>query len=455
MRRHITRIACVLGVSLLIAGSLAATATAAPLTTPDSALQTPNVRQIPATGTVRIPAIVIDFSDAPCTMGLSDLTSTLFGEGKSEKAPMESLSAFYRRSSYGALTLTGDVLGVYHVASTRAQAEGLGQTALIEDALASFDASGTEFARYDGDGDGRIDYLIVMWTGSAHRGSPWWGSFTVGGSGERFDGTVLGAYAWVPVPGDFSARTLVHETGHALGLADLYDGNRELGPGGGVGAFDPMGDGSCDHNALSKIMLGWIKPRIIGTGIEKLNLQPTSVAPDAVIVMPGFSLEAPYREFYVVQARARSGNDAAWPYASTAALQVWHVDATLGEGGRYAYNNSTTAHKFLRLVEADGKREIEKLDMSNSTDLFRTGATFSAASAPSSDLYTGDRSGVTVSSIRTAAGSVSFSADARASACTDRLADARVARKISRAAGQRLDARRLRATRTPQEPRPE
>ncbi len=423
-------------------GSITNAATAAPLPASVPALRTPFTRQIPAKGTVRIPAIVIDFEDSRNTMSETDIASTLFGAGKAEKAPMESLSAFYRRSSYGALDLTGEVLGVYHVPTTRAAAEASGQTSLVEDALATFDAQGTDFGRYDGDGDGRIDYLIVMWTGSARRGSTWWGSYTVGGSDLRVDGTTLGAYAWAPVPTDFSARTLVHETGHALGLADLYDGNRVMGPGGGVGAFDPMGDGSCDHNALSKIMLGWIQPRVVSAGLEKLSLRPTSVAPDAAIVMPGFSLDAPYREFYVVQSRVRSGNDAAWPYERTAALQVWHVDATLGSNGRYAYNNSTTAHKFLRLVEADGKREIEKLDMSNTTDLFRTGATFSAASAPSSVLYTGDRSGVTVSNIRTATGSVSFSAAAGASASTDRLADARLARKATFAAAKRLAARR-------------
>jgi len=424
-------------------GGFARTAAATPTSAQTPILRTTLTRQIPATGTVRVPAIVIDFTDAPNTMSEADVASTLFGAGKAEKAPMESLSAFYRRSSYGALELTGEVLGVYHVPTTRAAAEAaLGQTALVERALESFDANGTDFGRYDADGDGRIDYLVVMWTGTTRRGTTWWGSYTVGGSGLQLDGTTLGAYAWVPVPTDFSARTLVHETGHALGLADLYDGNRSMGPGGGVGAFDPMGDGSCDHNALSKIMLGWIQPRVISTGLEALKLQPSSVAPDAAIVMPGFSLDAPYREFYVVQARVRTGNDAAWPYTSTSALQVWHVDATLGSTGRYAYNNSTTEHKFLRLVEADGKSEIEKLDMSNSTDLFRTGATFSAASAPSSVLYTGDRSGVTVNSIKTATGSVSFSAAAGASASTDQLAGARLARKTSRAVARRLAVRR-------------
>ncbi len=425
-------------------GPLVGTATAATVAPQTPKLRTPYTRQLPSRGTVRIPAIVIDFDDARNAMSQADIASTLFGAGKAEKTPMESLSAFYRRSSYGVLDLTGDVLGVYHVPTTRAAAEeGSGaQAALIEAALASFDAKGTDFSRYDADGDGRIDYLIVMWTGTARRGGMWWGSYTVGGSELRLDGKTLGAYAWVPVPTDFSARTLVHETGHALGLADLYDGNRTMGPGGGVGAFDPMGDGSCDHNALSKIMLGWIQPRVVSAGLEKLSLRPTSIAPDAAIVTPGFSLDAPYREFYVVQARVRSGNDAAWPYSSTPALQVWHVDATQGSDGLYLYNNSTTAHKFLQLVEADGKSEIEKLDMSNTADLFGTGAIFSAASAPSSVLYTGDRSGVTVSNIRAATGSVSFSAAAGARARRSVLARVRLARKTSLVAARRHAARR-------------
>jgi len=418
--------------------SHAMAATAAPTAI---TLRTPNTPQIPSTGTVRIPAIVIDFSDAPATMDPARITTVLTGAGMAEKAPFESLGVFYGRSSYGKLQLESELLGVYRASSARAaidQGQPGATAKLIADALQSFDASGTDFARFDGDGDGRIDYLIVMWTGPAARTGMWVGSYTVGGSDLVVDGKTLGAYAWVPVPTDRSARTLVHETGHALGLSDLYDAARTLGPDGGVGAFDPMGDGNCDLNALSKIMLGWIRPRIVSGDVTALNLQPTSVAPDAAIVMPGFSASSPYREFYVVQARVRSGNDAAWPYDKTAGLQVWHVDATLAVGGRYAFNNSSTAHKFLSLEEADGLGEIERGEMSGAADLFRTGSSFSAGSMPSSNRYSGVRTGVTLANIKATTAGVTVNASALASA----KLRGRQVRLLSPAAARSLAVRR-------------
>ena len=428
----------------MLLGLLGSGVSGAIATSGDSAvpvLRTPYTAELPSIGIANVPAIMIDFSDAPATMSTADVENVLFGAGKAEKAPFESLRSFYRRSSYGKLDIGGELLGVYHAPMKRSaigQQTSGSQANLIADALRYFDASGTDFSRFDSDGDGRIDYLIVMWTGSATRGGLWWGSYTVGGSDVVVDGKTLGALAWMPLPTDFSARTLVHETGHALGLADLYDSNRTLGPGGGVGAFDPMGDGGCDLNALSKIMLGWIAPRVVSGALSTLTLRPTSEAPDAVIVTPSFSLAAPYREFYLVQARARTGNDAAWPYERTAGLQVWHVDASFAAMGRYAFNNTSTAHKFLSLEEADGLGEIEKLDMSNAADLFHAGSSFSAASLPSSNRYDGMRSGVTLANVKTATTGVTFSA----AAATGRVIRGRQSRVGSLAAARSSTARR-------------
>lgn len=376
-------------------------------------LKTPYPAELRSTGKANVPAIVIDFPDAPSTMTTAAVSGVLYGPGSSERAPFESVRAFYLRSSYDKLDISGELLGVYHAPTARSaidQAAPGAAASLIADALRSFDARGTDFSRFDTDGDGRIDYLVVMWSGPAVRGGVWCASYTVGGSEVVVDGKTLGAYAWVPLPTDRSARTLVHETGHALGLADLYDTSGTLGPGGGVGAFDVMGGGTCDLNALSKIMLGWIRPRIVASGRQVLTLRPTSVAPDALIVMPRFSPASPYREFYVVQARVRSGNDETWPYERTAGLQVWHVDARRSASGRYVCNNSSTAHKFLSLEEADGLREIERFGISDAADLFHTGAVFSAVSRPSSQLYGGTRSGVTLTNVRAATTGVTFTA---------------------------------------------
>ena len=60
----------------------------------------------------------------------------------------------------------------------------------------------------------------------------------------------------------------------------------------------------------------------------------------------------------MVQNRTRPGNDADLPADG---LLIWHVDARLTRSGSdFLYDNSYTAHKLLRLMEADGLEEIER-----------------------------------------------------------------------------------------------
>ena len=53
------------------------------------------------------------------------------------------------------------------------------QEATIREAIAYWDARGRSFSQYDNNGDGRIDYIIVVWTGDhGEWGGLWWPRFT-------------------------------------------------------------------------------------------------------------------------------------------------------------------------------------------------------------------------------------------------------------------------------------
>ena len=368
------------------------------------------IRCIPSTGTVKVPCVLIDFPDYPAQATAEQLGALLDGPGDPASFPMESVAPYYERSSYGRLQLQFDVLGVYRSPVARDSIDASDRTYqawLVEKALRHYAAQGHDFGQYDADRNGEIDFVVVLWGGPA--GADWWPSFGGVPANGRIDGLKLGDVAWSTEPlgadGKAScyAGNLIHEVGHALGLPDLYDSQPDVGPPGGVGGWDIMGSGGeCDHGALSKIMLGWITPQVVSSGSQVVTLRPSSRFPDAAIVMPRYSTEAPRREFFIVQARDYSENDEFYMYRTGGmGLQVWHVDAVDEvDWGGFAYNNSDTSHKLLRMMEADGLEDIANLrwDLSGA-DLYRAGQSFGPGTVPSSRPYWGTTSGVSVTDI--------------------------------------------------------
>jgi M6 family metalloprotease-like protein len=378
---------------------------------------------MPSEGTVTVPVVLIDFTDHPATLTEAQLDSLVNGPGDPANYPLESVKGFYQRSSYGKLDIQGDVLGIYHAPYARSvistAEDSTGEEDLIDEAFTYFDQNGTDFSRYDNNGDGTIDYAIVFWAGPRGDWSTfWWGHFAGGSNGE-WDGKTLGTHSWQWEPDWTDGPSVVlHETGHALGLPDLYDYDDEVGPPGGVGGWDMMDTNSCDHNAFSKMLLGWIAPTVVSSASVDVTLRPTSTAPDAAVVMPAFSLSQPFREMFVAQARRAGGNDAAlWAgFPSSTRLMVWHVDA-LPAGGSFMWNNSYTSHKLVRLMEADGDEDIEQGWGGNTFDLFAEGQTFGPSTTPSSTTYFGTSSGVTLSGIALSGDDLTFNAAISGATC--------------------------------------
>ena len=371
---------------------------------------------MPTEGDVKVFALLIDFPDYPHAAAntLGSVNEKLFGAGSPSDFPYESLAAYYDRSSYGQLILSGGAtLGWYRTAHNRSTISQTttGRENLIKEALGYFNAQGHDFSQYDNDGDGVIDYFLVIWSGpDTGWAGFWWGyQTTFSDSSFSIDGKRLRKYSWQwesnPWPGTFSPRVTIHETGHALGLPDYYDYDPGLGPDGGVGGLDMMDLNRGDHNCFSKWVLDWISPTVVASGSRTPFLAPSGTSTDAILVMPNVDPNDPFGEFFMVQNRYRAGNDNTTGYPADGLL-IWHVDATLNTSGNdYLYNNSYTAHKLLRLMEADGLEEIEK-NANNSKftadagDYYTPGASFGNDTTPSSRGYSGSITDVAVSDIQ-------------------------------------------------------
>lgn len=364
---------------------------------------------MPCKGSPRVLVLPIDFPDYHSVVDSGTFSSRLFGTGDATQTPYDSMANYYKRSSYNALTIQGDVMPrhrAYHNRSYYTDNAGL----IISEALNALNYD-HDFSIYDNNGDGKIDYFIVYWTGPDTGWSSFWWSWNSGFNDNswKIDGKTLGNFSWISEDNSIYSynkidpRIAIHETGHAMGLPDYYDYDDNVGPKGGLGGMDMMDSAWHDHNAFSKWMLEWITPTVIsGTGaVTKYTMRPSSLYSDAVAIMPGMTSTNPFTEFYMVQNRVRgskaTSNDY---YMPNDGVLIWHVDARLNAtNDNFLYNNSYSEHKLLKLMEADGGNEIEQNKGASATDFYTPNKYFAPTSTPSSSNYVGARTGVTVFNI--------------------------------------------------------
>ena len=362
----------------------------------------PPARQggLPTSGSPNVLVLLVDFPDYPHSVNQTqaDVDDKFFQDGNGNY-PYESIRNYFERASYNTLHIQGNVLGWYTAANNRSYYEGLGwgygQEALFMEALAYYDAQGHDFTQYDNDGNGTLDSVYLKYTGPDTGWSGFWWAYQYSwwaNPSYTIDGKQLHTYVfgWIANPenADYDVHTDIHETGHALGLPDYYDYDDSVGPDGGIGGLDMQHDNVGDWNCFSKFLVDWITPTTIVMGAQTLTLNPSGTSQDCVLIMPGVTPGDIFDEYFMVQYRkASTGND---PATYPTGLAIWHVDSTLdGTGNDWLYDNSYTAHKLLRRMEADGLEEIETGDgHADAGDFYIPPSVFGPLTAPNSDDYT-------------------------------------------------------------------
>ena len=187
--------------------------------------------------------------------------------------------------------------------------------------------------------------------------------------------------------GTFDPIVVIHETGHALGLPDYYDYDDTVGPRGGVGGLDMMDGNWGDHNCFSKFLLDWMTPTVVSGGLNTVSLRSAGSFGEAVLFMPR---EPPARSVrastsWCRTARATGQRHARYPARRPARLA--RRRAARRRGDDFLYDNSYTAHKLLRLMEADGLEEIEAGAGANAGDYYVAGTTLGPGTYPSLARY--------------------------------------------------------------------
>lgn len=394
-----------------------------------------NTLPIPSTGAYNLLVIPVQFSDRPISDEQMDRLGKAFN-GTSADTGWESVNSYYKKSSYGKLDMTFDVqkpfvtdqnYKYYEDYSGKITVDGetitkTGDILLLELALAYY-AQSLDLTKYDTDNDGIIDavYLIysapVTYDSEANADSIYWAYVTTYPTEtQKYDGlevgyylfagfdfmdehtgnsndTYLGQEGYTPYSGlKIMAGTYIHETGHLLGLDDYYDYEDAKGSGEGLGGADMMDYNVGDHDAYSKLILGWVDPTVITT-TQTVTINAFESSGQFLMVLLDYD-GTYFSEYLLIDLYANTGLNALGASQQNSLLyydsktkvgaeygvRIYHVSSSIKNpysDDYYSFtdnNNSVSDTALIKLVEADGEKKFASTEgYAESTDLWQAG----------------------------------------------------------------------------------
>lgn len=342
--------------------------------------------KFPSVGTPKLIVIPVQFTNSKFldeSEAIAVLERAFFASNEElGENQWESLKSYYYKSSYGRLDIQGHVSPVYTVNATTDDF-GAGKTSsgqVMQDAVKWLSTQhGLNPRDYDYDGDGYIDgvemvYMTDKPTPQGSGDSTWWNYCTVANTTpnksnpaphrlfwSRYDYVQNAYYAGTAEHPtlDVDAHTIVHETGHMMGLNDYYSyatdsqGGKVAGP---AGCVDMMDQNVGDHNAYSKMMYNWVDAKVVdGTSKNfEITLNSYTDTGDFLVLRDTNEdpwNETPYDEYLIIEYYTPTGvnkKDSTgypeWMQTSSTGssvyghggtyeipgLQVFHVDSRLG-----------------------------------------------------------------------------------------------------------------------------
>ena len=242
---------------------------------------------------------------------------------------------------------------------------------ILDEALAYL-AEFMDLSKFDSDNNGLIDAVILVNTLDvgeedfywAYR---YWNIYTDKNEEYyKYDGVSANDYVWASYQfiyestdasgdivyddGSLNPYTFIHEFAHVLGVDDYYDTAYVEHPMNGLDIMDNM---IGDHNAYTKINLGWITTSrlVVTDGSVTLKLEDFSKNGDTIIIGNNWDDKlGAYQEYYVLMYYKNiglNGGDAGCFLND--GVVVYHVNASLYkeeyEGEIYydVYNTNTDA----------------------------------------------------------------------------------------------------------------
>ena len=350
---------------------------------------------VTSTGNVEVLVIPVGFTNSSSSYNNNTTVKAKLEKafnGTSADTGWHSLSSYYSTVSYGALNIHATITDIYQTDTAYDLTSGecgVDDDNYLKSALSYFNNS-YNYANFDHDNDGTIDcvylvYLAPYGTANNHT-DLWWAYTTVyQGDSVTYDGKEPFWYMWFSIEffdepiyndGDvtdtlgvtINCETVIHETGHALGLDDYYDYVNGSQPG--LGGLVMMDWNQGDHDPYSKAILGWINPTILKAGEYDTTLSSYTTTGDALFIARNGN-NSLFDEFYIVTYYTPDGVNALKAQNSTtlgydfgvlsqAGILIYHVNSTLESDlsdvllyDICAQDNGQTTDRLIKVVEKE------------------------------------------------------------------------------------------------------
>ena len=349
---------------------------------------------IPTIGTPKVLVFVVDFPDSQIEDDaevLSDMEIAF--NGSDTEIDYESLNSYYLKSSYGQLDLTADIFGVYTADYNASYYEQQYETEysdsdLVYEIVEAYSTQ-IDYSNYDYDDDGMIDGIYIIYNKPYDFDSEiWWAYQTIYMyNGDIFNGVEPLFFTWCSLDffydnpsEEIDARTVIHETGHMLGLDDYYDYYEGdiYNNSGGLDGIDMMDSTMGDHNPFSKILLGWVTPYVVEQSMT-VDIAPFIEEGNVILLIDEWN-DTIFDEYILISFYTPTGLNEADRYYlfSNPGVVMFHVDARLGNTTSeyypsiYTYNNTDTEFMLIKYIE----KSIQTSTSVNNADLFLIGDSF-------------------------------------------------------------------------------
>lgn len=336
------------------------------------------VKPVPTTGTTAFPVILINYPDRETTVTPGEFDRLLFGDDPTLASGPGSMQDYFEEASHGQLTVTAGEAGVTGWVTADHPHDYYGDTGdargLVREAVRKTDDE-IDYSKYDNNGDGYVDGVIIVHQGSGQEvtGDPTdiWSHRSAIDPYETDDGVRVSSYSIQPETTETidgatrnSIGVFAHETGHLLGMTDLYDRDYSSS---GIGAWGLMGAGSYNEVdgrqgsapahpvAFHKWEQGWITPEKQSPTGPMGRLTPYAQTGAAFQWFnnpngPEISQFGGEGEYFLAENRQQVGFDSGLPGEG---VIITHIDES-----RPGNNNED--HPMVDIEAADGEGTLEE-----------------------------------------------------------------------------------------------
>ncbi len=389
-------------------------------------------------GTFNYLVVPIQFSDAAVTNTELDNLNKAFN-GTTADTGWQSVNSYYKTSSFDKLNMTFTIHDTYMANNDTAYYEKYSKDAtydgeayqktgaelLLEEVMAWLESL-IDLTVYDNDNDGVLDGIWLIYTADVDYDNAdfYWAYVTTyykeDGNDKTYDGLDLGYYLFagfdfmyeytggandqyydttgkyvdMTISGlKINASTYIHETGHMLGLDDYYDYDQNQGSNSGLGGADMMDQTIGDHNAYSKIIMGWITPTVVTT-TQTITLNPFESSGNCIMVLLDYD-GTYFSEYLLIDLYTNTGLNAAhanqansylyYDYdtekGATYGVRIYHVSSDVDDPYSDKYFSFTTKNNtysdipLIELVQADGEKDYssDESGLCCADDLWKAG----------------------------------------------------------------------------------